>query len=130
MTLAVSPWYVAINAILMLVLAMNVVRFRVRDKVGIGAGESRDLERAIRVHGNATEYVPIALVLMVVLELLGGGAMLLHGLGVALTVGRLAHAYGLQRTHKTSPGRFIGTNLTWIVILAGGVAILVDMAGR
>jgi uncharacterized protein len=38
---------------------------------------------------NAAEYVPLALVLMLILELNGASAAWLHVLGIALVVGRL-----------------------------------------
>ncbi|HBA42281.1 MAG TPA: hypothetical protein DCZ07_04830, partial [Alphaproteobacteria bacterium] len=40
------------------------------------------------------------------------------------TVGRLAHAIGLSGSSGRSLGRFIGTILTWLVMLvAGGLSV-------
>lgn len=89
--------------------------------VGFGDGGNEALQRAIRVQGNNLEYVPIALVLILVLEIMGAWVVALSVLGAALTLARLAHGFSLGRSTGTSPGRFAGTLVTWIVILAGGV---------
>ncbi len=46
--------------------------------------------RMIRLHANAVEYLPLALVLMAIYEINGGWHTLLHVVGIALIVG--AHA--------------------------------------
>ena len=56
--------------LLYLVLAGWVVRHRYRAKVGIGDGGDPALARAVRVHGNFAEYVPLTLVLLLLLVLL------------------------------------------------------------
>jgi uncharacterized protein len=78
----------------------------------------------IRVHGNFTEYVPMGLVLMLVLELNGAAHGLLHALGASLFAARVLHAFGLGTSTGTSPGRFGGTVLTWLTLLvASGFAL-------
>ena len=65
-----------------------------RGKIGISIlhGDNMELAEKIRRHQNFTEYVPIALILIGVLELNGGSATFLHGLGAALIIARVAHA--------------------------------------
>ena len=47
-----------------------------------------------------------------------------HLLGIALLIGRLAHAYGFTTTPGLSPGRGLGVALTTLVLVAGaGLAI-------
>lgn len=130
MTLAVTPYYVAFNALLLLLLAVGVVRQRIATKVGFGDGGAPSLQRAIRVHGNAVEYVPISLILLVSLELAGAAAPWLHGLGVALSVARLLHAHGLGQTSGRSFGRYWGSVATWAVIVAAATLLVVQAAGR
>ena len=98
----------------MLGLRIMVMRFRMRTGIGDG-GDSR-LARAIRIHGNAIEYVPIALVLLLVAELDGARPALLHGCGIVLVVARIAHALGLVRSPGLSLGRGIGVTGTVGVI--------------
>jgi uncharacterized membrane protein YecN with MAPEG domain len=105
----------------MLVLALRVVAVRRATSIGLGDGGNALLFSRIRIHGNAAEYVPLALVLMLILELNGASAGWLHILGIALVVGRLAHAQGLTLSTGVSPGRLVGNVLTWVVILVAAI---------
>ena len=109
--------YSGILGILLIYLSYDVASNRKKFKVGIGDGGNKDLARAIRVHGNFTEYVPIALILLAIFEINHGHAMIAHIAGITLVVGRLLHAYGLGKTVKVSFGRFAGIVLTWLVII-------------
>ncbi|MFZ5556761.1 MAG: MAPEG family protein [Pseudomonadota bacterium] len=116
--------YASLNAALFLGLSWRVVRLRRRYRVGIGYNGKQDLNRAIRVHANFSEYVPLALVLLLGLELAGLSSLALHLLGGTLLAGRLLHAHGLGRESGRSPGRSLGTGLTWLVI---GVSALLGI---
>ncbi len=109
--------YSGILGILLIYLSYNVASNRKKFKIGIGDGGNKDLARAIRVHANFTEYVPIALILLAVYETNQGQAMIAHIAGLTLVTGRLLHAYGLAKTVKISFGRFVGILLTWLVII-------------
>jgi uncharacterized membrane protein YecN with MAPEG domain len=114
----VTTLYTALLALWVIVLVLRVVLMRWRYRVGEGHGEHRDLAKAIRVHANAVETLPIALLLMFGYELGGGNATLLHACGIALIAGRLAHAHGLSRSFGYSVGRFGGTTTVAAVVLA------------
>jgi uncharacterized protein len=116
MTPSITALYGGLLGLLYLVLCWLVVDRRRKSRVGLGTGGDAALERAVRVHGNFAEYAPIFLVLMLVAELGGASAGLLHGLGTAFVLARLGHAYGLARRSGTSKGRFFGTLVTWVAI--------------
>lgn len=80
------------------------------------------LQRKVRAFGNFIEYTPLALLVILTLELADSQRWLLWLLGGALTVGRIAHAWGLIKTYGPSPGRAIGFFLTWFVYLIGAGA--------
>jgi uncharacterized membrane protein YecN with MAPEG domain len=82
------------------------------------------LQRKVRAFGNFVEYVPLALLLLLTLELMQAPVRLLFLLGGALTLGRIAHAWGVIRTYGPSPGRALGFFLTWFVYLVGAGACL------
>jgi uncharacterized protein len=124
----ITALYAGVLGILIVVLAGRVVAVRRSAAVSLGDGGSELLVRRIRVHGNATENIPIGLLIMLVLELNGSSAALLHGLGASLTIGRLAHAQGLSGSGGTSPGRFLGTTITWVAIAVGAVMAIVSYA--
>lgn len=116
--------YVGVNALITLVLALNVVRLRVSDKVDIGDGGNARLQRAIRAHGNNTEYVPVTLLTIVGVAVLSASTMLVNGLGIALTLGRILHGIGLNMSSGASLGRGGGMALTWGALLVGAVAAI------
>jgi uncharacterized membrane protein YecN with MAPEG domain len=95
-----------------------------RFQVGLGTGDNRELERAVRIHGNFAEYVPLALVLLVIYEMGGAPAWAVHLAGAVLLVARLLHAFGLTQSSGRSPGRFTGIIATWLVILGLALANL------
>lgn len=109
--------YASILGLLLVVLSSRVIYLRRAYRVGIGAAEHRDLERAIRAHGNLIEYAPLALIIMMLLEQYGAPAWQLHALGAALVISRHFHAWGLSRRGGPSWGRMLGMLGTLLVIL-------------
>ncbi len=116
-----SPLYIGLAAILLMVLSVNVMRLRGRHGVGIGDGGHEDLARAIRVQANFVEYVPIALLLLLCVDLVGDAKWIVHLLGILLLVGRVLHAIGLAGSSGRSLGRAAGVVLTFVVLIAGAV---------
>jgi len=117
--------YTSLLALLLIGLSYNVVRLRQLHQVGIGTGSVQALERAVRAQANFCEYVPLALLLLALIEF-GGNVPVwaLHSLGLLLLVGRIAHALGLNRTAGASRARVVGTVLTWVVLLvASGMGL-------
>ena len=118
-------FYVALNALIMLVLSLLVVRARVSTQTLIGDGGIATMAGPLRAHANNTEYVPMALLLLWALASVppGGSIWLIHGVGLTLTIGRILHAIGL--TGSTGPGgmRFIGMIFTWIAFIVGIVGV-------
>lgn len=122
MSPTITALYASLLAILYLALGGLVVANRRRARVGIGTGGDTALERAVRVHGNFAEYAPLFLVLLLIAELGGSAPMLLHAVGAAFFLARVAHAFGLSRSSGTSAGRFGGTFVTWGAIIVLAVA--------
>jgi uncharacterized membrane protein YecN with MAPEG domain len=88
----------------------------------LGSGGDPVLERKIRAHANFIEFVPIALVLLALLQLAGLQPGWLWMFGVVLLLARVMHALGLSRHAGYSFGRFWGTVLTMLVLLGMAVA--------
>jgi uncharacterized membrane protein YecN with MAPEG domain len=120
----ISVFYLGLNALLLIALAIHVVYVRVKLKVIFGDGGEPAMQRAIRVQGNALEYVPMVVVMMLALEMSGLNPQHLHGIGLGLTLGRLLHAVGLGRGQGTSAGRGLGTLITWAVFIYAAVMCL------
>lgn len=115
--LSISMLYAGLLTLLFFALSVNIIRLRWRDRVGLGTGDSQDLKVAVRIHGNFSEYVPLLLLLLVMMELQGASAALLHGLGAALFVARICHALGLTLSVGPSWARTVGVLGTFIVLL-------------
>jgi len=124
MTTPITGCYLGLLGLCYLFLSVYVVRCRWKFKVGIGDGGQHILVKAIRMHGNFIEYVPIVLLMMLVLEHSGGSDWRVHALGSTLLVSRLAHAAGIYRTSKTSPPRAVGVVGTFGALLMGALWLL------
>ena len=98
-------------------LGLRVSRGRMTHKVLIGHGDVPALEARMRAHANFNEYVPIALILMLLIELNVGPSRWLWGLGALLVVARIVHPLGMDRP---MPNRLrpAGALLTWLVMAA------------
>jgi uncharacterized membrane protein YecN with MAPEG domain len=118
--LSITGLYASLLAILFVGLAMNIIRLRLQFKVGIGDGGNAVLGKAIRVHGNFAEFIPLALLMLGIYELNGASPIWLHSLGAVLFIGRIFHAIGLSKTIGVSKQRQIGmiSLFTVIIILA------------
>ena len=119
-----------LNLLLMLVLGLNVTRVRRKTNVGVGSGDSVELLRAIRAHGNNSEYVPGLVVAMALMAWLGYSATVLTGVGVTLLVARLLHVHGItQLEPAVPPTRVVGNLLTWALYLGCTGALIATGAG-
>ena len=127
--LPMTALYAGMLGILLVALSAMVIRQRVRSKVDIFDGGDPQLGRAIRVQGNFAEYLPMALILMAVVEINGAPDLYLHIGGTVLLVARLFHAYGLSKSSGPTAGRFIGTIGTFIFILSAAVYAIIQYNG-
>ena len=116
--------FTALHVLVLLSLLVPISRHRRRNRIGIGDGGDPELQRKIRVHANFVEHAPLALLMLALLELSGLAAPWLWLSGTALLLGRVMHAVGLSRSAGYSFGRFYGTALTWLALLAMALAAL------
>jgi uncharacterized membrane protein YecN with MAPEG domain len=129
MPVPVTSLYAALLALLVVALAFRVGVARRARRIGHGDGGSESLQRRIRAHGNAVEYIPLGLLLLLLLELAGYAAPTLHVLGGLLLVARVAHALGLSKSLGVTPGRFFGILATWLMLTLAAVLLLARSLG-
>ena len=110
--------YAGLCTLLVLFLAGRVIARRFSHKIGIGDGGDHELIKRVRVHANAVEYLPLALLLLGGMELNGYPNAIIHGFGITLLISRVLHAWGLSRSSGVSPGRFAGVVLTLLLMVA------------
>jgi len=117
MSFLYTALYSAILALIFIGLSLYVVKMRWKFQVGLGDGGNKEMMKAVRIHANFSEYIPLALLLMAFLESLIQTSALIHVFGVTLIIGRILHLLGLKKSIGTSQGRFIGMGITFVVIV-------------
>jgi uncharacterized membrane protein YecN with MAPEG domain len=81
-------------------------------------------DATMRVQANFVENVPMALVLLFLLELGGLDRVALHAFGCALVVCRLLHAWGMSRNPGANYPRLIGAQGTFLLLSMMGTTAL------
>ena len=125
--LQIAAIYIAANILILIWLSFRVVAWRRKTLSAANDAIPDGLARAIRVHGNASEYIPAGMWGLLVIALLApnGPGWVVHMIGLALTLGRVMHAVGYSRTILIL--RQLGILLTWGAML-GVVAALLRLA--
>ncbi len=111
-------------------LAFRAGSLRGKEKISIGDGGNEQLLLEMRRHGNFSEFVPLALILMAIVELNGGNAALLYACGGLLVLARILHPMGLQagKDALNNPLRGLGAGgtllATTVLLLAAGWGLI------
>jgi uncharacterized membrane protein YecN with MAPEG domain len=104
-------------------LGARISKMRGDKKSFIGDPPDAELIRAVRAHGNATEYAPIQLVLLLAFELSGTGSVLLHVFGGGIVLARALHATGVI---TKTPLSVAGASLNYLVCFGMAISGLVS----
>jgi len=120
MTFPITSLYVLPLIPIFILLFFRVSSRRTDLKASIGHADDAALHERIRHHGNFVEWVPFALILMLLAEANGGNSVAIHTAGGFLVLGRVFHPLGLRADNPTHPLRIAGNslNLLSVVILA------------
>lgn len=116
--------YGGILGVLMVLLAGNVSRLRMKHRAPWGDKGNHDLVGAIRAHGNAAEFIPIFLLLFLVWELQGASDNALAIVGGAFVASRLAHAFGMINVHGKA--RQISAAVSYLIPLGLGLTVIIN----
>ncbi len=118
----ITALYASICALILIRLSLNVIKLRHSERVSLGDGNVEALRIAIAAHSNASQYIPIAQLLLFTLEYNGAFAVLVHLGGIMLIVGRILHARGMITAFKN---RVLGMQITiWTIRLLAIANIL------
>jgi len=123
--LLVTAVLASILGLIFIKLSFNVIALRRKNKISLGAGGIEELDRAIRAHGNFSEYVPLGLLLIGALELNGAPLALVALLGLVLVCGRFFHAKGINQAPPEFSDRVRGMKLTFAAL---GLSALANLA--
>ncbi|HEX7624767.1 MAG TPA: MAPEG family protein [Anaeromyxobacteraceae bacterium] len=124
----VTLLYGGLSALLVTALGLNVSRIRIATGVLAGQPQPKELTLPVRAHGNAAEWVPLGLVLLLVLELSQAGSRFaLHLLGGSFLLARALHAAGFYWRSRLS---VLGATLNYLVLAVMSIwAITLRFAG-
>ncbi|MBP0617558.1 MAPEG family protein [Jiella mangrovi] len=114
--------YAGLNGAILIWLAVQTGLIRNQEKVFMGDGGNARMIRVMRGHANAIEFIPITLICMTLAALLGTSAVILHALGIMLTVGRFIHALHFTAADAPMWQRMAGTGLSFLAM--GGAAVM------
>jgi len=115
-------------ALLLLWLSARVSLLRRARGIDNGDGGDALMRARVRAHANLTEYAPVVLILLALLELAGRDPRALWAAGAVFVAGRLLHPFGLERPGANAL-RAGGILSTWGVIAALGVWALLTAYG-
>ena len=115
--------YAGLLGLLLVVLSFNVMQNWVR-MTGAGQSSDRAMRRAEKVLSSFTEYVPIGLVMLALLETNSAPTLILHILGIMLVAARIMHAYGSNEMPGSDLLRFLGAQLTFLMLAISSLACL------
>ncbi|EPE2683124.1 MAPEG family protein [Vibrio alginolyticus] len=112
----ITALYANILAILIIWLAVQVINQRRLNQIAYADGGVEALQIARSAQSNATEYIPITLILMALLEFNSAYPTWIHLTGIIFVIGRVIHAKGILK--KDLKKRIRGMQVTFLVILS------------
>jgi len=121
----ITSVYASLLILLFVGLSVRTIRLRRRLRIAIGDQGNQEMARAMRVHANFAEYVPISLLGILLVELQGGEDLLVHFLGVLLLTGRVVHAFGVSRSSENYRYRVFGMAMTFTTMGFAAVMLLI-----
>jgi uncharacterized membrane protein YecN with MAPEG domain len=103
-------------------LSLPVSLRRRATHISTGWGDDETLHRLIRAQGNFTEYAPMGLILLGLMELGGGSALMVWLVALTLMLGRAVHAAGMLL--GSIPMRALAMISTHFSLIAAGVGLV------
>jgi uncharacterized protein len=122
----ISMLYAGILGLMYMALSVEVIRHRWKERKGLGHDPDphSGLFKAIRIHGNFQEYVPLLLLMMLMDEMSGRDTWILHFVGASTITARTLHFIGIKKSHLTSAQRSLGVLMTLISLLVMSVLLI------
>jgi uncharacterized protein len=125
--LQAAALWTGLSILLLVFLSFRTIFTRRRLAVSFGDGGHAELTSASRAFGNAAEYIPPCLAILVLLAVFNFQPVWLHAIGGGMLLGRVLHAWGLSKAKQPSFGRMAGMILTQAALIFGA-GILIGRA--
>ena len=116
--------YAALLGLLFVFLSVRTLLLRRRLSIAIGDAGNEFMLRAMRVHANFAEYIPLSLLLLYFVEITSAPPFLVHILGAAVLAGRVSHAVGVGRMNENYAFRVTGMVLTLTPLIVASIRLL------
>lgn len=122
MILSITLTIAGAAALLNVWLARRIGQLRLAHKVSIGDGGNPALIARMRAQANFIEYTPFVLILIGLIEMAEGAKLWLWLVSIAYVLGRIAHAFGMDRPSGDRLRlRMVGIIVTALVLV--GLAV-------
>lgn len=109
---SISLLYAGLLGLLSVLLANQVLYVRLRS----AREPAWRAEATVRVQANFVENVPLALVLLYLVEIAGAGPRAVHVFGSLLVACRVLHAWGMSRNPGANYPRLIGAQGSFLLL--------------
>ena len=113
-----------LSILLLIFLSVRTILTRRRVGVSFGDGGNPELTAASRTFGNAAEYIPPCLAILILMAVLDFQPVWIHAVGGGMLLGRILHAWGLGQAKQPSFGRVSGMLLTQAALIFGAGALI------
>lgn len=113
----------AILLFIFIALSFNAAFTRRKSGLAVGEGDNETLLRAVRAHGNFTEFTPMFLISLIVVDQLSKNCDYVGILGLLFIIGRISHA--LSMFLKKGILRVIGMMLTLLPLISNLIYSLI-----
>jgi uncharacterized membrane protein YecN with MAPEG domain len=122
---AAALFYIAIFALLLVLLSVRVSMARRHHHVALGDGGKPEVMRAMRAQANYVEYTPTFMIVLGALAYVREPSWMIHALALIFLAGRIVHAWAMtQDGPAQARGRAGGMTLTWAALIVGAVMLL------
>lgn len=116
--------YASVLALMFVALSIRTISLRRKLQIGVGDGGNELMLRAMRVHSNFAEYVPLCLLLIYIVESSGANSLIVHLLGLFLIIGRFSHAYGVSKQKENYRFRVFGMSMTFTTLIVSSLSLI------
>ena len=123
MNLPITLVTACVAGLMLIWLSVRVIGLRFKGEVVIGDGDSQDLLFRIRTHGNFSEYVPLFLIVLGLVENAGGHATVLMIVAAVFMVARVLHVLGMGPSANLAPRQLgmVGTFISIAILSCYGL---------
>ena len=117
-------YYVTIGLLIIFIgLSFNAAYTRRKSGLAVGEGQNEKLIRAVRAHGNFSEFAPMFLISLVIVDQLSKNCDYVACLGSIFVLGRVSHA--LSMFLKKGILRVISMMMTMIPLVSNLIYLVI-----